>query len=254
MSKDSSKLYQETYELPSKGLPYKNLQSPIGSSVSLRAMTVNEDKMRFTAASFIKTMSQIIKSCTVSPTDIDIEELVAADFTYLMYMLRLVSFGPDYKINLECPECEKEFPVVVDLSSLEINYLEDNFEEPKSIILPDSKDEVTVKLLRISDMMWVEREAKIIKKKYPDYVGDPQYVLRLESYISSVNGETLNTQDKRNYVAKMSSKDASYIIHTINKIKFGIEDSMIEICPHCGEEVVFSLPFNEEFFRPSFDD
>ena len=76
------------FELPSQGL----FGGP--KKVTVRPMTTKEEKMIYTArdSSFL---NKIVKSCIVEPADVNLDNLHSADITYLIYMIREMTFGPN---------------------------------------------------------------------------------------------------------------------------------------------------------------
>ena len=59
----------------------------------------------------------------------------------------------------------------------------------------------------------------------------------------------------KSYVEKMPAMDSAYLKQAYDKAigNVGMSPICHEECPHCNEEMFFNLPFNSEFFRPTFD-
>lgn len=243
----------EEYKLPSNGKLYGD---SVPAEVTIRSMTTFEEKMRLGNQSFLKTMCQIIDSVVVSPEEFNTQLMTLFDFYFLMYKMRVVSYGPTYKVQVTCPHCGKVTTCKVDLDSLKVNYLEEEASEPFDIgPLPRSKDTLQCRYLRVIDSINIERKAKEILKKYPEYVGDPSYILNRAAQIVSINGEEMNPIDVQKYVEEMNAMDSAYFRQAYDKIveKVGMSTECSDICSECGEELLFDLPFNSEFFRPTFD-
>jgi hypothetical protein len=247
---------QETYTLPSKGLLYEG----IPSEITLRAMTTFEEKTRLSTNSFFKTMPMIINACIVDNDNlkIDAAKLSLFDMYFLMYKLRVVTYGPEYKLNLQCPTCEGNVDVIVNLDDLKCNEItsadDPHAHEPFSIgKLPVSGDSIECRYLTASDMIDIEREAKMIKKNSPLYVGEPDYLLSLQKKIVTINGEKLPPFRVQKYVETMNSKDGLYIDNRNAEINLGIQLSCIETCPKCLGDIEFILPMTSEFFRPTYN-
>lgn len=243
----------ETYTLPSKGLLYGK---DFGSEVTIRSMTTFEEKMRLGNQGFFKTMCSILDSVVVSPENYDTQAMTLFDFYFLMYKMRTVSYGNIYKVQVTCPNCGHTEICKVDLDTLEINYLSDEFQEPFEIgPLPRSGDTVECRFLRISDSINNEKKAKDILSKSPDYIGDPQYILNKASQIVSINGQEKSSVEIQMYVERMQAMDSAYLSQVYDKITSGVGMSTLcsDTCTSCGEELKFTLPFNSEFFRPTYD-
>lgn len=243
----------ETYQLPSLGKLYGK---DYPDSVTIRSMTTFEEKMRLGNQGFLKTISNILNAVVTEPENFNAEDLTLFDFYCLMYKMRIVSYGPIYKVKVTCPDCGKEVICKINLDDLKVNYLPEDFTEPFEVgPLPRSEDTLKCKLLRVSDSMKIDKKAQEILKKSPDYQGDPSYILRIASQIIGINDEILPSKEIEIYVENMSAMDSAYLQQVINsKIdSIGLDTECHDVCTSCGAELVFNLPFNSEFFRPTFD-
>lgn len=246
----------ETYTIPSKGLLYGVEGKTFPEDVVIRSMTTFEEKMRLGNQGFWKTMCSILDAVIVSPEEFKSEYATLFDFYFLMYKMRVVSYGPTYKVQVTCPHCRKQSTIPVDLDSLEVNYLSEDVKEPFKIgPLPRSKDVIECRFMRVSDSINNEKKVKDTLAKSPDYVGDPSYIFNLVSKIVSVNGEQKTPIELQMYVEEMQAMDSSYLNQAYNKFvgDVGMKTICHETCPSCGESIEFDLPFNSEFFRPTFD-
>lgn len=253
MSNKKLATVSETYTLPSKGLIYG---SEFPSEVTIRSMTTFEEKMRLGNQGFWKTMCSILDAVVISPEDFDSKSMTLFDFYFLMYKMRTVSYGPIYKVAVTCPECGKQEVVNVNLDELEVEYLPDDTTDEFEVgPLPRSKDVLTCRFLRVRDTINNERKAKEILSKYPEYEGDPNYLLGIASEIVAINGDKMNDIAISQYVENMLAMDSAYLSQAYNKktSNVGLTTTCRGTCSSCGEELVFSLPFNSEFFRPTFD-
>lgn len=252
VANDSRVPIHETHDLPSRGIVYGDI---IPGQVTLRAMSTLEEKMRL-AGTGMSIIPSIIKRCITSPVGIDTFRMKLFDIEYLMYKLRIVTYGPDYKITLACPYCGESFDVTVDLDSIPVNEVPDDFKEPFEIgPLPISGDIIESKILCINDYIEIEKEAKRIRNKFPDYEGDPEFIVGLEKRILTVNGEDLQRTGKlRRYVENMHARDLRFFSSKYDKISsgYGMDLSMLDICPRCGKDVEYTLPVTDEFFRPTY--
>lgn len=243
----------EAYTLPSKGLLYGD---SFGSEVTIRSMTTFEEKMRLGSQGFWKTLSAILDAVVTSPEVYETKYMTLFDFYFLMYKMRAVSYGPTYKVNVTCPHCNHQDTYKVNLDELEVNYLSDEFKEPFTVgPLPRSGDTLECRFLRVIDSINNEKKAKEILRKSPDYMGDPLYILNRVSQIVSINGEEKTPIEIQMYVEGMSAMDSAYFSQIYNKITEGVGMKTVctDYCSSCGEELVFNLPFNSEFFRPTYD-
>ncbi len=243
----------ETYQLPSKGILYGK---ETDGEITVRSMTTFEEKMRLGNQGFWKTMVNILNAVVVSPEGFDASDLTLFDFYFLMYKMRTVSYGPTYKVQVTCPHCGKTQIIRVNLDDIPVTYLPEDFKEPFDIgPLPRSGDTLSCRFLRVADSIKIDRKVREILRDNPDYQGSPEYILNLQSEILSVNGEEALPVELDMYVEKMSAMDSAYFNQKYNeKVNgIGLEIGLEETCENCGELINFTLPFNSEFFRPTFD-
>lgn len=243
---------EETYTLPSLGKTYPNFPQ----DVSIRSMTTFEEKMRLGNQGFYRTMCNMLNATVTAPEEFNAENLTVFDFHFMMYKMRTVSYGPIYKVSHRCPHCGATTTSKVNLDNLEVKYLDEDYTEPFDIgPLPRSGDTLGCRHLRISDMINNEKMSKEILRKNPQYVGDPQYILNLASQITTINGENKTPAEIKMYVEKMQALDTAYLEQAYKRKTdgLGLQTVITEACSECGEETTFGLPFNSEFFRPTFD-
>lgn len=244
---------QEVYQIPSLGKLYGE---DYPSEVSIRSMTTFEEKMRLGSQGFYRTICNILNAVVTSPENFNASDLTTFDFYYLMYKMRAVSYGPTYKVSVRCPHCGKQVICKVNLDNLDVDYLEDEAKEPIMIgPLPRSGDTLECKFLRVKDLMYNDKKSKDILRRYPEYEGDPNYILEKTSRITAVQGKEYNPGEIQLYVEQMSAMDSAYFDQAYSKLtsKVGMQTTCHEECPECGEIIDFELPFNSEFFRPTFD-
>lgn len=250
MTKNDRVSLQETYSLPG----YPLYGGAFDKDIVIRAMTTVEEKMRLAGTGF-EVIPNLIGACIVSPENIDVSSLKLFDIQYLMYKLRTVTYGNDYHINLTCPHCGQSLDMHIDLDELDVVDVPEDFAEPFEIgPLPVSGDTLTCKIPSIQEYLEVIKEAKRIKKKTPNYVGDPEFILTYQSQISKVNGETKEPFKLRQYVEQMHARDMRYLDSKYEELtsSFGLDTFIMHSCEHCGEDVTFDLPVTEEFFRPVY--
>ena len=246
----------ETYTLPSKGILYAKEGETYPSDVTIRSMTTFEEKMRLGNQGFWKTMCTILDSVITSPEKFESKYATLFDFYFLMYKMRTVSYGPTYKVSVTCPHCGKTIVCKVDLDKLSVDYLPDDAVEPFKIgPLPRSGDVLECRYSRVIDTINNEKRAKEILDKNPNYIGDPMYVLSRVSQIVNINGEKKSAIEREMYVDAMDAMDSAYFRQAYDKHVDGVgmSTTCTDTCTSCGEDLEFNLPFNSEFFRPTFD-
>ncbi|MGV9142265.1 MAG: hypothetical protein ACOC1X_04940, partial [Promethearchaeota archaeon] len=153
------------------------------------------------------------------------------------------------------PNCGETSEFKINLDELDINYLDENFEEPFEMELPCG-DVIGMRFLRDRDTRKIERRAKKIRKraKNKQKVGNIEYILRLKRRLVTVNGEEIEPNRKRKYIEDLGTRDTSYIRWYLNnECELGYDLDIFEECPYCFKDLEFTLPITEEFFRTRFD-
>lgn len=234
----------KTFELPSRGL----FGGP--EKVTVRPMTTKEEKMLYTAkdATFIQ---RIVASCVVDPEHIDTNKLHPSDITYLLYMIREMTFGPTYRQQMQCPYCNLKQDIEIDITEM-TNYLLDfdEMEEKFHVTLPLCGDTLELQLLSQGDMENIANTIKRLdrqgKLKDPDGY---EYIYRFASVIKTINGEEKDIKEVIDYVENLNLRDFDEIKKALSDVKIGIDTSNMRVCKNCGEEVeVFGVTV-PEFFR-----
>lgn len=245
---------QTTYQIPGFSL-YKNLGMNIERDFVLRPMTTMEEKLRLSSPGF-GTIAQIIKACLKSNVDLDINQLKVFDVQYLMYKLRTVTYGEDYRFSLVCPHCGGTLDVTVDLDKLNVNVVPDDFKEPFEIgPLPISKDTIQCRLFSVKDYLDILTESKAKLEKFPEMKDDPSFLIDLCKRVVTVNNKVLAPFQLEDYLKKMHARDYQYFDSKYTQLanSFGLDvNSMETECTHCNKKLKYSLPVTYEFFRPSY--
>lgn len=245
--------YTELVKLPTRGILYKD----IPEEIVIKAISTKEEKMIY-GSSNEKALDAVIRNCIVEPTGVSVDDLISVDKHFLMMKLRILTYGSQYHVKYKCPECN--FPAYeykLDLEEFEVYELPEDFVEPFEIELPVSGDLVGIKLLTGRDLDSVEKKAKRLLKKFPDMEGDPSYIIRMATYIVSINGdEKVPDVKKQEFIEGLHGKDSAYFWHKINSIKVGYDTTIYDTCknPRCNADIEFAMPMTVEFFRPRFKD
>ena len=232
------------FELPSQGL----FGGP--KKVTVRPMTTIEEKMIYTArdSSFL---NKIVKSCIVEPADVNLDNLHSADITYLLYMIREMTFGPNYKQVMQCPYCNLKQDIEIDITEM-TTYLLD-FEELAKLsefTLPVCGDTLKIKLLSNGDIEDINKTIKRLVKD--DKLQDPdgyEYTYRFAKLIETINGEEKDIKEVVSYLDNLNLRDFNEIKRALSQIRIGLDTTNVRVCKKCGEEVEVQGVAVPEFFR-----
>ena len=116
----------EGYELPSKGKIYN---TKVDAQIELRSMTARDEMKRLSPSnSQFKKLADIIEGCMIEKPKIKVYDMALGDYEFLLHKLRIVTYGPDYKIAVGCPHCGQTFETNANLEQLQIlEFDEENF-------------------------------------------------------------------------------------------------------------------------------
>jgi hypothetical protein len=240
--------------LPSNGKVYPE-DNPLHSKkdVSITAMTATQENI-LTNKSFAKKgtlLTNLIQSCLTNK-NIDVKEMLMGDRNTIMVSLRISGYGPDYKVKVTCPECDKPSQQEFRLDQLPIRKLEI---EPIStgsnifeFTLPSSKKKVHFKFLTGRD----EEEIAITQaqKKKISVATDADLVTSgLQQMILSIQGVT-----DKNQIAlalpKMPAFDSQALRRYIQDNEPGMQLKGEMVCPNCDHVGEVEMPLGAGFFWP----
>lgn len=246
----------QEFTLPSKGL--LNPDIPEGKIVQ-RCMMVSDQK--FLASSKVENkMTEMIKRTTVSPENIDVGALTITDSLFMLFKLRILSYGDIYKYRTVCPECGQKIDVELNLAELESVELDKDYEKSLRVKLPRKEDTVVTRLItnNISDN--ISKEIRRARQKNKE--GIDEFVIRLSAQVSSIilqkpdkdgNKEITDIFDIRDYLSTLTDFDATAIESVLSSVEYGIVPTVPYTCNECGNEVELDIVFDTEFFRPKFN-
>lgn len=244
----------ETVPLPSSGKVY-----PAGSSlhnvdtVEIRSMTAREEDI-LTSRALIKkgtVITELIKSCLVDRS-INPNELLGGDRNALMVAIRITGYGPEYKAEIECQECNTKSPHDFNLAELPIRRLEI---EPISagsnifeFVLPRSKKIVKFRFLTGKDEEEIMTMSE--KQKKLGLSTESNVTTSLIHAIVSIDG----VEDRAkiaNFIRNMPARDSLELRNYIRDNEPGILMRQDTSCPSCGHTEEVAMPLGVNFLWPS---
>ena len=241
--------FMEDYQvkLPSNGIPYKDLDDGLANGeITIRPMSLADEEIlgNKTYSKNGTIFSKLLDSCIVN--DVNVKKLIPYDVFYLLYYLRKITYGEDYKFEITCPECGKKYEKTIDISEVEWEEIEDKaVRGVKTIKLPVSKFTLTIEAPTLGN----EEEVVKISKKFEDSSDTIlNYVVRTRELLDD-NGEPVNPDDYADFFEALPGKDRAEITKAFEKI----EDLTVPVvkmsCPKCSAEDEASIPFTKDFFR-----
>lgn len=248
--KPKFKLPTEEIELPSKGLIYPE-DNPLSSGkVEMKYMTALEEDI-LTNQNYISSgivYDKLIESLLI--TKINIDDLIQGDKDALLIAARILGYGKDYKIKTVNEQGNID-DKIVDLTKLKDKYLnpKDLLQERTnefSFTLPNTKTDITFKLLTHGDEKKLGKEIEGLKKLFPNKP-TPELSTRLKYIITSVNGDR-ETKTIREFVDKgLLAIDSRELRHEIKKVSPGVDLTYRE---NEDDTEGIRIPINLNFFWP----
>lgn len=241
------------YVLPSLGKVYKEEIDP---HITLRSMTTAEEMRRMSNTEFPnKAMSEIIDECIVSGPKMSAYDMCMADYLYLMFKLRIVTYGSEYTISTICPYCTHQNINDIDLNDLYIQEFDSKLYDYMSFELPRTKKHITLQLQTPRMLDNIEEQVKRYKQKARKSKVDPQLLYNLMSLIDTVDGAKINPLELEDWIRSLPMMDVQTIIAYADKLNnfLGIDKKMEVTCDVCKIPHNTSFRFSGDFFRPTLD-
>lgn len=243
----------EYVDLPSGGKIY---DKPVEAEIKLRAMTGRDELKRAGGKNSFKVLAEIIEDCMINKPAVHVYDMAIGDYEYLLHRLRVITHGTKYKMVVWCPSCEKYHEAVADLDQIQVlTYEEEAWNKAKYIILPDSKDTITLQFQ--TPRMLDEQKAKVkdMQRRYKNSQLDFNKLVLLKSVIAEVNGQLMDAMKLEDYIMGLSARDMNVIIHGVDVLNacIGIDARLIVDCPNpeCGAEIPTRFQYGQEFFEPT---
>ena len=240
---------QESFTLPSKGLIY---DVPINPNLTMRSMTTCEEMKRLSKSEYpLRQMCEIIEDCLITKPDISVYDMCLADYQYLMFKLRTITYGSDYSMTAICPICNKVQTVKLNLDDLEVKTFSEDILKYFRVHLPKSNVDVELRLQTPRIMDNISRRKKELEKLSPKS-GDVTYMLEVENLIKTYDGKSLTEIELEQVVKQMPMYDVNILVQTNMQIQkeLGIIPLVNIDCEGCGAKLPVQFQFNRDFFSP----
>ena len=235
------KLPTEVIDLPSKGLLYPKDNPVSEGKIEIKYMTAKEEDI-LSNVSYIQkgiVLDKLFESLIVSKVNYD--DLLIGDKNAVMIAARVLGYGNEYTFDYNGKQ------ETVDLSQLDFVKVNENDwtnGNNFSFQFPNSKTNITFKLLNHGDEQKILKEVNSLKKLKKD--SDSTLSTRLKYMITSVEGDdtTKTIRDfVDNYLLARDSRALREYINTINP------DIDLSFFPD-GSKISRSIPININFFWP----
>jgi hypothetical protein len=205
---------------------------PSGQLVRVKPINFEVEKQMVSRQDAPEDTTDFILSKCVQGADLD--SLLAIDATYILFKIREISYGPEYKFTLGCPACGSEQHFSVNVDKLPVERLEDL--EPVTKSLPILGKDIVVRRATRADKQWLEDGEVLLDS--------------LWRFVVSIDG-----QDRKDVISRVIPKLAAGDVDTIVAIAtakdYGLQTSIRIRCNDCGHDGPIELPLTQGFFSVS---
>lgn len=244
----------EIVPLPSTGKVYPQESSLYGTeTVEIKSMTAKEEDILTSKALLKKgtVITELIKSCMVDKS-VNVLDLLTGDRNALMVAIRITGYGPEYSVEMECPECGVKSPHDFNLAELPIKRLEIEPSIPGVNIfefkLPKSGKIVKFRFMTGRDEEEISATAE--KQKKLGLSTESNITTNLLYSIVSIDG----IEDRAkiaNFVKVMPAMDSLALRNYMRDNEPGITMKQDTTCNACGHSEEVNMPLGVTFLWPS---
>lgn len=237
--------------LPSKGLIYEEEVNP---EVELSSMKTKHEMLRLSATEESqKVMAQIVDDCIVNDIGISSYDLCLGDFQYLLYKLRVVTFGPEYELQARCPYCGFENTITLNIDELPIHEYDDSLVDLLEFTLPvtEQKVKLTMQTPRMLDR--INTRVRENNKRRKNTSENATVLYTIIACLEEIDGEPIEAASIEQWVRELPLADSNAILYRIDEINnsLGIELDSLAKCNVCGADFIAPFRINSSFFRPN---
>ena len=243
----------ETVPLPSSGKVYPQSSSLYGvETVDIRAMTAREEDILTSRALLKKgtVITELIRSCLVDRS-INPNDLLGGDRNALMVAIRITGYGPDYKAEIQCNECNTKSPHDFNLGELPVRRLTIDPVAPGlnlfQFTLPFSKKVVKFRFLTGRDEEEIVSTTE--KQKKLGLNSESNVTTGLMHAIVSIDGVEDRSKIS-NFIKHMPARDSLALRNFIKENEPGVVMKQETTCPSCGHSEEVSMPLGVNFLWP----
>lgn len=243
----------EDFTLPSGGVIYEGKN--VNPVIRLRSMTTRDEMKRQSHTETpYKTLADLIESCCIEKPAVSVYDMALGDYEFLLHKLRIVTYGPDYKMTMICPNCQNVVDGSVNLEELQpLDFDQTKFDEAKSITLPRSKKRIVLRYQTPRMLDDIELANKEAKRKNKNSSIDVSMLVTLKAIIKTVDGQVLSSIELENFINNLPAADSNYLLQKSAELNnmIGLDTEVNVTCTACGEDIVTRFRFGPEFFRPT---
>ncbi|MFW5794561.1 MAG: hypothetical protein ACOCV1_03650 [Bacillota bacterium] len=239
--------YEEVL-LPSRNLLYEEIGLQPDKPIHIRPMTIEEEKVLSTPR-LVKSgqyIDRIFESCIYE--DIPTQKLLSVDRIFILIYLRGISYGPEYEVQIKCPNCSSSFMEEISLNALNVEHAPDDFTGVFHVVLPNSKLNLWYRASRGEDERNLEKYMQVMNKNFKTDSSDA-LIKRHAMFINKIE-DIVNKIEIEDIIRNLGVIDSNYLRSCMEDIGFGIDLDIGFTCERCFHEWDQGLPVDANFFFP----
>ena len=243
----------EEVKLPSNGKLYNTEINPY---IKLRSMTTAEEMKRLSRSDRPnKVLADLIDDCTVTNIGMSSYDMCFADFQYLLHQLRIITYGPEYRVYANCSYCNSVIEDSINLNDLPVVEFDEDLLKYLEVELPITKYKIKLRMQTPRLLDDVDLQVKDMQRRRSSYE-NPAFFFNLKALIQEVNGERPDPLKLEEFIMELPMLDVQVIMRSAEKFNegFGVStDGLILACGVCGLESIVPFRITSEFFGPTID-
>jgi hypothetical protein len=242
----------ETITLPSQGLGYSEGHPLSKGEVTIKLMTAKEEDI-LASPNLIKKgilLDKLLEAVVIED-GVKADDLLIGDKNAILIASRVLSYGPDYTVQVTDPITEDVVNYTVDMSQLktkEIDFSKLNRNNEYEFTLKNGT-KLTYQLLTHGLEKKIDADLNAISKINKDNTSE--ITTRLRYIITSVNGERDLGTIAKFVNNQFLASDSRVFRNHIKDITPDIDFTFDYVSPITGEKEALQVPFGLDFFYPS---
>jgi hypothetical protein len=246
MAEEKRQFPTEVIDLPSKGYFYSE-DNPLSSGqVEIKYMTAREEDI-LTSINLIQkglAIDKLLESLIVNE-DINVKDILVGDKNAIMVAARVLGYGKEYIVEVDGKE------VTIDLTYLKDKEIDfSGLEKGKNefpFTLPNSKRNITFKIITWGDDDLIERELEALEKVGAEIKSE--MTTRLKRRITSIDGNSEQSEINKFVDNEFLSVDSLAFRQYVDEVTPDVD--MTYYYTADGEEKEIVVPMTTQFFWPT---
>jgi len=250
---EQSLMHKETIDLPSRGWFYPPTHPLSSGKIDLYSPTAYHEDI-LTSANLIQRGTVVDKflEAVIATKGVKYSEILSGDKNAIFVAARILAYGRNYEVTMECPACEAKNSVTIDLQELKDKEVpfpaELKGKNEFVFVTPLTKKTVLFRLLTQSDEKAIQAELDGLKRVLKSDI-TPEVTTRMRRAIISVDGST-DPHDIRKFVESLPTRDARAFREYGRKIMPDIDLRFTFSCQNCEHTSEETVPIGITFLWP----